>query len=75
METKTKPLIMSSIKEKAATLPQIDLDGDKQPEIVINVKFAGVEVKQILVNLDKLEFNALDPGNAPTIELTLTDVV
>lgn len=65
---------MSSLKEKAATLPQIDLDGDKQPEIVINVKFAGVEVKQILVNLDKLEFKADDPTNKPKIELTLTDV-
>lgn len=65
---------MSSLKEKIAVLPQIDLNADNQQEIVINLKFGNIQVKQILVKLDKLEFNALDPGLNPKIGLTLSDV-
>ena len=75
METKTKPLIMLSLKQKAAALPQIDLNAKDQPEIVINVKFGDITIKQILVNLDRVQFQPTEPSNKPKIEFSFTDVV
>lgn len=66
---------MSSLKEKAAALPQIELNAKDQPEIVINVKVGDIEIKQILVNLDRVQFQPTDPTNKPKIEFTFTDVL